>query len=80
MFLLGYVFGPLFWGPGSELFGRRPIFLLTMSVYTLFHLGQALSQNIQTLLITRFFGGFFACAPLTNCGGMWHCVYEHFPN
>ncbi|KAF9044209.1 MFS polyamine transporter [Panaeolus papilionaceus] len=70
VFLLGYVFGPLFWGPGSELIGRRPIFIVTLSFYTLFHLGQALAQNMETLLITRFLGGFFAVAPLTNCGGV----------
>ncbi|KIL58566.1 hypothetical protein M378DRAFT_86356 [Amanita muscaria Koide BX008] len=69
-FLLGYVFGPLFWGPGSELIGRRPIFLVTMVLYTLFHLGQALAPNIQTLLITRFLSGFFGVAPLTNSGGV----------
>lgn len=44
----------------------------TMTVYTLFHLGQALAQNIQTLMICRFFGGFFAVGPLTVNGG------EHF--
>ncbi|KAJ7920245.1 MFS polyamine transporter [Mycena leptocephala] len=55
---LGYVFGPLFWGPGSELVGRRPIFVFAMSMYTVLHLGQALAQNIETLLIiTRFLGG-----------------------
>ncbi|KAF9556864.1 MFS polyamine transporter [Agrocybe pediades] len=69
-FLLGYVFGPLFWGPGSELVGRKPIFLGTMAMYTLFILGQALAQNIETLLVTRFFSGFFAVAPLTNSGGL----------
>ncbi|PFH45654.1 hypothetical protein AMATHDRAFT_71263 [Amanita thiersii Skay4041] len=70
VFLIGYVFGPLFWGPGSELVGRRPVFILTMSSYTLFHLGQSLAPNIQTLLVTRFFCGFFASAPVTNCGGL----------
>ncbi|KAL1700521.1 major facilitator superfamily domain-containing protein [Schizophyllum commune] len=70
MFLLGYAIGPLFWGPGSELVGRRPIFVVAMVCYTLFILGQALAPNIQTLLVTRFFSGFFAVAPLTNCGGV----------
>ncbi|KAJ6483623.1 MFS polyamine transporter [Mycena vitilis] len=70
VFLLGYVFGPLFWGPGSELFGRRPVFVLTMTMYTILHLGQALAKNITTLLITRFLGGFFAVAPLVNAGGL----------
>lgn len=41
-----------------------------MSLYTLFHLGQSLAPNIQTLLVTRFLSGFFAVAPLTNCGGV----------
>ncbi|KAL1743340.1 major facilitator superfamily domain-containing protein [Schizophyllum fasciatum] len=70
MFLLGYAIGPLFWGPGSELVGRRPIFVVAMILYTLFILGQSLAPNIQTLLVTRFFSGFFAVAPLTNCGGV----------
>ncbi|KAF8070036.1 MFS general substrate transporter [Lyophyllum atratum] len=70
VFLLGYTTGPLFWGPGSELVGRRPIFMLTMTCYTLFHLGQALAPNIETLLVTRFLSGFFAAAPITNCGGV----------
>ncbi|KAJ7881363.1 MFS polyamine transporter [Mycena olivaceomarginata] len=60
MFLIGYVAGPLFWGPGSELVGRRPIFVFTMSMYTILHLGQALAKNIQTLLICRFLGGAIA--------------------
>ncbi|KAG5652152.1 hypothetical protein H0H81_006136 [Sphagnurus paluster] len=70
VFLLGYTVGPLFWGPGSELVGRRPIFMIALSCYTLLHLGQALAPNIETLLVTRFLGGFFAVAPVTNCGGV----------
>lgn len=70
LFLVGYVFGPIIWGPGSELFGRLPTFWIAMTVYTLFHLGQALAQNIETLLVTRFLSGLFAAAPITNAGGM----------
>ncbi|KAJ7732657.1 MFS general substrate transporter [Mycena metata] len=70
VFLLGYVFGPLLWGPGSELIGRRPVFIFTMTLYTLFHLGQALAPNIETLLITRFLSGLFGVAPLVNGGGL----------
>ncbi|KAF8191270.1 MFS polyamine transporter [Pholiota molesta] len=69
-FLLGYVFGPLFWGPGSELVGRKPIFVVTMTSYALFIIGQALAHNIETLLVTRFLSGFFAAAPVTNSGGV----------
>ncbi|KAF9481756.1 MFS polyamine transporter [Pholiota conissans] len=69
-FLLGYVFGPLIWGPGSEVVGRKPIFVIAMSGYTLFILGQALAQNVETMMVTRFFSGLFAVAPLTNAGGV----------
>ncbi|TFY75862.1 hypothetical protein EWM64_g8151 [Hericium alpestre] len=70
LFLVGYILGPMFWGPGSELFGRRPIFVGTLSLYTLFILGQALAHNTATLLITRLLSGFFAVAPLTMAGGV----------
>ena len=40
-----------------------------MTAYTLSILGQALAPNIETLLVARFFSGFFAVAPLTNSGG-----------
>lgn len=70
VFLLGYVFGPLLWAPGSELLGRRPIFIGTMLSCSLFCLGQALATNVQTLVVTRFLSGVFASAPLTNSGGV----------
>ncbi|KIL54517.1 hypothetical protein M378DRAFT_174194, partial [Amanita muscaria Koide BX008] len=47
-----------------------------MVLYTLFHLGQALAPNIQTLLVTRFLSGFFAVAPLTNSSGVIADVFS----
>ncbi|KZV67553.1 MFS polyamine transporter [Peniophora sp. CONT] len=70
LFLFGYCVGPIFWGPGSEVFGRRPVFILAMTSYSLLILGQALAHNTATLLVTRFLSGVFACAPLTNAGGV----------
>ena len=70
MFLADYVFGPMFWGPGSELVGRRPVLVFALAMYTLFHLGQDLAQNMEMVIITRFFAGFFACAPLVSSGGI----------
>jgi len=40
-----------------------------MIIYTLFHPGQALAHNIETLLVIRFLSAFFAAAPLTSIGG-----------
>lgn len=70
LFLVGFMIGPIFWGPGSELIGRRPIFVGTLAMYTIFHVGQACAKNMTTLLVTRFICGFFAVAPLTNSSGV----------
>ncbi|KAK7021666.1 major facilitator superfamily domain-containing protein [Favolaschia claudopus] len=76
VFLIGYVVGPLLWGPGREIVGRRPIFVVTMSGHTMFYLGQALAANYQLLLISRFFGGFFALGPLVNAGGVIADIWD----
>ncbi|KZT28599.1 MFS general substrate transporter [Neolentinus lepideus HHB14362 ss-1] len=69
LYVLGFGLGPLVFAPLGEMYGRRHIFIVTMSVYTLFHLGGALGQNIATLLSTRFLAGVFGSSPLTNAGG-----------
>ncbi|KAG7450861.1 MFS general substrate transporter [Guyanagaster necrorhizus] len=75
VFLLGFAIGPTFWGPGSELYGRRPVILGAMFAYILFHLGQALAHNIQSLLVCRFFSGFFGVAPLAVDGGIFADIW-----
>ncbi|CCF52968.1 putative mfs-multidrug-resistance transporter [Ustilago hordei] len=78
LFLAGYCLGPIIWSTTSELVGRKVIFSISMLMYTLFILGQALAKNPETLFITRFISGVCAAAPLTNAGGviadMWDPV------
>jgi MFS transporter, DHA1 family, multidrug resistance protein len=73
---MGYVVGPIFWSGLSETYGRRPVFIFTLFMYTISILGQSLGNNIQTILVTRFFGGFFASAPLTNGGGFIADIWD----
>lgn len=42
-------------------------------------LGAAGAQNIQTLLILRFFGGAIGSSPLTNSGGVIADIFECVP-
>ncbi|TXT08865.1 hypothetical protein VHUM_02993 [Vanrija humicola] len=70
LFVAGYCVGPLVWGPASEIYGRRPIFLIAFLVYVCMQVGCALSPNIGALLAFRFIGGTFAAAPLTNSGAL----------
>ncbi|QRV88157.1 major facilitator superfamily transporter [Ceratobasidium sp. AG-Ba] len=69
LFVLGFGLGPLIWGPLSELYGRRTIFIISFFPYTLFHLGAGLSQNITTLLLMRLLGGCFGSSVFSVPGG-----------
>ncbi|TIB11219.1 hypothetical protein E3P89_02435 [Wallemia ichthyophaga] len=70
LFLFGYVVGPSFWAPVSEIWGRKPIFIITLFVYTTVTIGCALAPNITCLLICRLITGTAAASPLTNSGGV----------
>ena len=76
LFVLGFAIGPLIWAPMSELFGRQVLFISTYAMLTAFNAGAAGSQNIQTLIILRFFAGSFGSSPLTNAGGV---IADMFP-
>ncbi|KUI72789.1 hypothetical protein VM1G_08644 [Cytospora mali] len=70
IFLLGFGLGPLLWAPLSEVYGRRAAVLTPMFVGICFSFATATARDLQTIMITRFFGAFFASAPVTNTGGV----------
>lgn len=76
LFVAGYMLGPLLWGPLSEIFGRRPIFIITFIAYIGFQVGCALSKNTASILVFRFLGGTFAAAPLTNSGALIADIWD----
>ena len=69
LFLLGFTFGPVLWGPISELYGRRRPLIIGTLVMALFQVGVSVAQNNYTILLCRFFAGVFGCAPLAVVGG-----------
>ncbi|KIY53422.1 MFS general substrate transporter [Fistulina hepatica ATCC 64428] len=76
LFVAGYCVGPLIWGPLSEQYGRRPLFIVPYFVYTCFQIGCALSPNTASIIIFRFLGGTFAAAPLTNSGAIISDIWD----
>lgn len=52
------------------------LYITTYLALTVFNAGAAGSQNIQTLIILRFFAGAFGSSPLTNAGGV---IADIFP-
>ncbi|KAH1595572.1 hypothetical protein KXV70_004818 [Aspergillus fumigatus] len=70
LFLAGYIFGFLIFGPLSERFGRKWPMLIGITASSLFDLMPALGTNVATVLIGRFFGGLFGVAPVAIFGGV----------
>lgn len=68
--LLGFGLGPTLWAPLSEVYGRKVAVLCPYFISAMFSFGTATAKDIQTVLITRFFAGFFGSAPVTNTGGV----------
>ncbi|KZP10514.1 MFS general substrate transporter [Athelia psychrophila] len=76
LFVAGYCVGPLLWGPLSEVYGRRPVFIFAFLVYTIFQVAAAVSTSTAQMLVFRFLGGTFAAAPLTNSGALIADIWD----
>src|SRR4051794_31053038 len=76
LFLVGYVFGPLLFGPLSELHGRKYVIQGAFVSYTIFTLACALAPNWTSMLVFRLFSGIFASAPGTLGGGIIADLYS----
>lgn len=69
LFVLGISLGPMFLSPLSEFYGRRPIYLVSWSMYVIWIIPQAVARNIATVLVARFLDGFAGSAFLAVSGG-----------
>ncbi|GAA5800268.1 major facilitator superfamily domain-containing protein [Helicostylum pulchrum] len=69
LMVFGFMIGPLLWSPLSELFGRKPVYVVALFIYAIFNIPCAVATNIETVLVCRFFAGFFASCSLTLAGG-----------
>ncbi|KAI9690735.1 MAG: hypothetical protein M1820_009866 [Bogoriella megaspora] len=70
LFLLGYCFGPLFWAPLSEFYGRRWLFYYSFTGYLAFNFLCAFTPNFGGLLVGRFLTGTFVSSALSNAPGV----------
>lgn len=67
-FVLGIALGPA-WSPLSEFYGRRPIYLGSFVLFIIWLIPSAAAQNIETMIIARFFQGLTGAAFLSVAGG-----------
>jgi len=57
IYLLGYVVGPLFLAPLSEIYGRKPVLGASNVFFCFWQIGCALAPNIASLIVFRFLSG-----------------------
>ena len=65
--LIVYGFAQLIYGPISDRFGRRPVFLASIALFSAASIACGLAQSIDQLLIARVLQGFFAAAEAVMC-------------
>ncbi|KAH0373826.1 MFS general substrate transporter, partial [Aureobasidium melanogenum] len=68
-YLIGMAAGSTVLAPLSEMYGRRPVYIFSTAVFVLLILPCALAQNIESLLIPRFFAAFAAASLVSNAPG-----------
>lgn len=75
LYVLGFASGPVMWAPLSELYGRRPVMVMSGLGMTLFQLAVATAKDIQTVMLCRAFGGAIAAAPLVCVPAIFGDIY-----
>lgn len=68
-YLLGLAVGSVICAPLSEMFGRRPIYIGSLALYTLLVLPCALAHDIGTILGVRFLAAIIGVSTIANAPG-----------
>jgi len=76
-YVLGFAFGPTLWAPLSELKGRKLPLVIGMFGMAIFSISTATAKDLQTILITRFFGGFFGACPLAVVAAVFSDMFDN---
>lgn len=77
LYIAGYASGPLLWAPLSELKGRRLGIIIAMLGFGIFNTAVAVSKDIQTLMICRFFCGIFGSSPLAVVAAIFSDIFNN---
>lgn len=67
--LFGLAIGGVVLSSLSEMYGRRPVYLVTVLLFGVFVLPVALARNVETILISRFISGFFGGVMISSGPG-----------
>ncbi|KAF1924997.1 MFS general substrate transporter [Didymella exigua CBS 183.55] len=68
-YLFGLAFGPLVLAPLSEIYGRRPVYIVSLLLFSIFLVPSAMARNFETILVTRFFAAFVGSVVMSGAPG-----------
>jgi hypothetical protein len=68
-YLCGLAIGSLLLAPLSEMYGRRPVYLIAVAAFTILIIPCALANNLAQILVLRFFGAVAGAAMISNAPG-----------
>ncbi|KAI9053535.1 hypothetical protein LZ554_002490 [Drepanopeziza brunnea f. sp. 'monogermtubi'] len=68
--------GPLVLAPLSETFGRKRLYLVCFTIFTLLQIPTALAKSLPVLVTLRTIAGFFGSVGIANGGGTISDMYE----
>ena len=77
LYVLGFATGPIIWAPFSELRGRRLPLVIASFAFAVFQIAVAVGKDLQTVLICRFWGGFFGACPLTVVAAVFSDMFSN---
>ncbi|KAL5358024.1 major facilitator superfamily domain-containing protein [Aspergillus floccosus] len=69
-YLIGLAIGSMFMAPLSEVYGRKPVSVLCLALFTILIIPCALAKSVETLIIVRFFGALFGSVMISTAPGM----------
>ncbi|KAK6064480.1 Polyamine transporter 3 [Seiridium cupressi] len=76
IYLIGYVMGPLTWGPLSEHVGRRGLTIISLVFYNIWTLACAFAPSWTPFLVFRLLAGIAASSPIAVAAGIIADLYD----
>lgn len=76
LFLAGFAFAQLLWGPLSDRFGRKPVLLLGLAIFAVGCLGMLSVRDATWLLVLRFVQAVGVCAAAVTWQAL---VTDYYP-
>lgn len=69
-YLIGLAIGSMFMAPLSEVYGRKPVCVACLTIFSILIIPSALATSVTELIVVRFFNAFFGSVMISSAPGM----------